>query len=152
VRAALCESAVAHDVRLGVSRIEVDRPGRSYTIDTLKLLRERSPQDELTLVLGADQAAQLASWREPESVLSLAAVAVASRGGLEREAVLRHVGDLAGSERIAFFEMPRVDVSSTVVRRRAAAGRPIRYLVPDDVADYVEANRLYGPTVPVSAE
>ena len=152
VRVRLCDYAVAPDDRLTLSRAEVDRPGPSYTVDTLRLLRERSPEDELTLILGADQAARLPSWREPERVLSLAAVAIAARGGLEQEAVLRHLEGLTGSERIAFFDMPRVDVSSTLVRERAASGRPIRYLVPDKVADYVDANKLYGATVPVSAE
>jgi nicotinate-nucleotide adenylyltransferase len=152
VRARLCDYAVAPDERLTLSRLEVDRQGPSYTVDTLRLLRERSPEDELTLILGADQAARLASWRDPEGVLSLAAVAVAARAGLEQGAVLRHLDGLAGSERIAFFDIPRVDVSSTLVRERAASGRPIRYLVPDRVADYVEANRLYGAGVPVSAE
>ena len=152
VRARLCDYAVARDERLTVSRLEVDRPGPSYTVDTLRVLRERAPQDELTLILGADQAARLSSWREPETVVSLATPAVARRGGLEQEAVLRQIGDLPGRERIAFFEMPRIDVSSTLVRERAAAGRPLRYLVPDAVAEHVEANRLYGPAVPVSAE
>ena len=152
VRVRLCEHGVAPDDRLTLSRLEVDRPGPSYTVDTLRLLRERSPEDELALILGADQAVRLASWHDPEGVLSCAEVAVAARGGLEREAVLRHLDRLAGSEGISFFEMPRVDVSSTLVRERVASGRPIRYLVPDRVADYVEANRLYGATVPVSAE
>ena len=152
VRVRLCDLAVAPDDRLAVSRVEVERPGPSYTVDTLRLLRERSPEDELTLILGADQASRLPSWREPEGVVSLATVAVAARGGLEREAVLRQLEGLDGSERIAFFDMPRVDISSTLVRERAASGRPIRYLVPDRVAAYVEAERLYGATVPVSAE
>ena len=152
VRARLCDYVVAPDDRLDLARAEVDRPGPSYTVDTLRILRERSPEDELTLILGADQAARLPSWREPEAVLSLATVAVAARGGLEQEAVQRQLDGLAGSERIAFFDMPRVDISSTLVRERAAAGRPIRYLVPDKVADYVHAKGLYGATVPVSAE
>ena len=152
VRVRLCDYAVAPDQRLDLSRVEVDRPGPSCTADTRRLLRERSPETEPTLILGADQAATLASWREPEVVLSLATVAVAARAGLEREAVLRQLGGLAGRDRITFFEMPRIDVSSTLVRERAGSGRPIRYLVPDRVAEYVEANRLYGATVPVSAE
>ena len=152
VRVRLCEHAVAPDDRLTSSRLEVDRPGPSYTVDTLRLLRERSPEHELTLILGADQAVRLQSWHEPEAVLSLATVAVADRGELERGAVLRQLDGLAGSERIAFFDMPRIDVSSTLVRERAASGRPIRYLVPDEVADYVNAERLYGATAPVTAE
>ena len=150
VRVRLCDYAVAPDERLTLSRLEVDRPGPSYTVDTLRLLRERSPDHELTLVLGADQAAQLRSWHEPEAVMSLATVAVAAREGHEQKAVLRRLEGLPGGERIAFFDMPRIDVSSTLVRERAATGRPIRYLVPDDVADYVRANRLYGATVPVN--
>jgi nicotinate-nucleotide adenylyltransferase len=59
---------------------------------------------------------------------------------------------LAGSERIVFFEMPRVDISSSIVRERCASGRPIRYLVPHKVVDHVEASGLYGSSTPVSAE
>ncbi len=143
VRVRLCDCVADSDDRLAVTRIEVDRAGPSYTVDTLRLLRERSPEDELTLILGADQAARLPSWREPEGVVSLATVAVAARGGLEREAVMRRLEGLAGAERLAFFEMPRIDVSSSLVRERAAEGRPIRYLVPEGVRAEIEARGLY---------
>jgi nicotinate-nucleotide adenylyltransferase len=152
VRVRLCEQAVEGDPRFEVSRIEVDRSGPSYSIETLRLLRERSPGDDLTLILGADQASRLPSWREPEAVLSLARVGVAAREGVEREAVMRRIYGLAGSERIAFFDMPRIDLSSSLVRRRAASGRPIRYLLPDKVADHVERQGLYGASTAVSAE
>ena len=105
--------------------------------DTLAEHRAR-PDDELTLILGADQAAALPEWHEPETVLERATVAVAAREGMEREAVLRRLEPLAGHERTRFFEMPRLDISSTDVRERAAAGRPIRYLVPDTV-EYIRA-------------
>lgn len=152
VRVQLCDFALAADARFGLSRIEVDRDGPSYMADTLRLIAERSPGDELVLILGADQAAALPDWHEPETVLELAAVAVASREGMEREAVLRRVEPLAGHERIQFFDMPRLDISSTMVRERAAAGRPIRYLVPDKVANYIGAKSLYGASTPVVAE
>ena len=152
VRVQLCDFAVATDARFGLSRIEVDRDGPSYTVDTLRLIAERSPGDELVLILGADQAAALPDWHEPEAVLELATVAVASREGMEREVVLRRVEPLAGRERIEFFDMPRLDISSTMVRERAAAGKPIRYLVPDKVANYIGAKSLYGASTPVSAE
>jgi len=147
----LCARAVAGDERLSVSPIEVDRGGLSYTVDTLHTLRERDPAAELTLILGADQAAALPEWREPEEVLALSQVAVASRAGMERDAVLRRLGGLAGVERIAFFEMPRVDISSSLVRSRAASGRPIRYLVPDSVAEAIDARGLYRTAIPVAA-
>ena len=152
VRARLCEYAVEGDSRFSVSRAEVDRPGRSYTVDTLRRLSREAPQDDPTLILGADQASRLPSWREPEAVLSMARVAVAEREGLGREALLGGLLGLAGSERIVFFEMPRVDISSSIVRERCASGRPIRYLVPHKVADHVEASGLYGSSTPVSAE
>ena len=152
VRVELCERAVEGDPRFSVSRAEVDRPGPSYTVDTLRLLGQRSPDSELTLILGADQASDLPSWREPETVLSLARVAVAERAGLEQGAVLRRLRGLAGGDRIAFFEMPRIDISSSLLRRRAASGRPMRYLVPHKVAELVEARGLYGASAAVSAE
>lgn len=151
-RAQMCELAVAGDAGLGVLRAELERPGRSYTVDTLRLLRERSPGSGLTLILGADQASELPSWREPEAVLSLAQVAVAARAGIEQEAVRRRVARLDGGESITFFDMPRIDISSSLVRERAGSGRPIRYLVPDRVADYVQAERLYGMPVAAGAQ
>jgi nicotinate-nucleotide adenylyltransferase len=150
-RTAMCELAVQGDGRFGVSRAEVDRPGPSYTVDTLRALRGAAPDDELVVILGADQASALASWHEPEGVLGLARVAVAEREGLKREAVLRSLEGLEGREVIAFFDMPRIDISSSAVRNRAASGRSIRYLVPDKVAEYVESRGLYGATAPVSA-
>ena len=152
VRVRMCEQAVERDPRFEVSRIEADRSGPSYTVDTLRLLRERAPDAHLTVILGADQASRLPSWHEPDAVLSLARVAVAARGGLEREAVMRRIGSLSGSDQVAFFDMPRIDLSSSLVRERAASGRSIRYLLPDKVADFVEAEGLYGASRAVSAE
>lgn len=151
VRLRLCERAVAGDPRFEVSRAEVDRAGPSYTADTLRLLAESSPGDELTVILGADQASALGSWREPEAVLSLARVAVASREGIEREAVARRLHGLAGHERIEFFDMPRVDVSSSLVRRRLAEGSPVRYLVADAVVAEIEALGLYAASAAAQA-
>jgi nicotinate-nucleotide adenylyltransferase len=151
VRAELCELVAASDPRIEVSRIEVDRPGPSFMADTLRLLAEDAPDDELVLVLGADQAAALGEWHEPERVLASATVAVAAREGMEREAVRRRVEPLAGHERMVFFDMPRIDVSSSLVRERVAAGRSIRYLVPDSVANRVQADRLYGYPTPAAA-
>ncbi len=144
VRARLCERAVDGDPRFAVSRAEIERRGPSFTADTLSLLSAASPGDELVLILGADQAAALPSWHEPETVLSLARVAVASRVGIEREAVTRRLHGLPGHEDIEFFDMPRVDVSSSLVRERVREGRPIRYLVPAGVAEEIDSGGLYG--------
>lgn len=139
----LCLAAVAGDERFVVSRTELDRAGRSYTADTLRLLREQQPDDELTFIVGGDMAASLPSWREPEAVLSLATLAVAERVGAKRAVIERELAPLAGAERVEFFAMPRIDVSSSIVRARVAAGRPIRYLVPDAVAEAIDRAGLY---------
>ena len=145
VRLQMCDYATAADERFGLSRIEVDREGPSYTADTLRELRERSPDPELVLILGGDQAAALREWHEPAEVMRLATIAVAARGEIDRTRVEDAVG---GQAELRFFEMPRIDVSSTMVRERAASGQPIRYLVPDKVANFIGAQSLYGASVP----
>jgi nicotinate-nucleotide adenylyltransferase len=153
VRLRMCEQAIASDSRFAVSRLEVDRPGPSYTVDTLRELRHQAPERDLFLILGADQAAALPRWHAPEQVLELATVAVAERDGHRREEVRRSVASLAGADdRLTFFDMPRVDISSSLVRSRAAEGVPIRYLVPDEVASLIAAQNLYGASAPVVAE
>lgn len=142
-RHALCRAAVAGDERLDVSRLEVDRRGRSYTVDTLRELHDQRPQDDIIFIAGGDMARSLPSWREPEAILSLATLGVAERAGDERDAIAAAIAPLSGSERVRFFDMPRVDVSSSMVRERVATGRPIRYLVPDAVAAAIAQNGWY---------
>jgi nicotinate-nucleotide adenylyltransferase len=139
----LCLLAIAGDGRLSVSRQEIDRPGPSFTVETLRELREGSPGDEFFLIMGGDEAAALGSWRDPEEVLSLATVAVAEREHTRRQHVVAAIASLGGGEGVTFFSMPRVDVSSTMVRERVAAGRPIRYLVPEGVGGYIANRGLY---------
>jgi nicotinate-nucleotide adenylyltransferase len=142
-RHALCEAAVAGDERFAVSRMELDRAGRSFTVDTLRALHDQSPQDDITFIAGGDMARSLPSWREPEALLSLATVAVAERAADRRDAISAAIAPLAGSDCVRFFDMPRIDVSSSLVRERVAAGRPVRYLVPDAVADAIAQNGWY---------
>jgi len=101
--------------------------------------------------MGADQAASLPSWREPEEVLSLATIGVVPRTGWHREEVTIRLVKLKGAARVVFFDMPRIDVSASLVRHRVADGKPIRYLVPDAVAELVLQRGLYGAS-PVGAE
>jgi nicotinate-nucleotide adenylyltransferase len=143
-RLALCLLAVEGDERFSVSALETGRTGPSYTVDTLEELKSSAPENELFLILGGDVAAGLPSWREPERVLSLATVAVAKRRGTARASVDSALRSLPGGERAQFFRMPRIAVSSTLIRRRVRAGQPIRYLVPDAVAAYIDQHQLYG--------
>ena len=143
-RVELCELAVAGDPRLGVSRVDADVPGASWTVDTLGRLHERHPEHALTFIVGGDMARSLPSWREPEAILELAELGVAEREDVRRADILEALAGLRGvPERIRFFDMPRLDVSSTLVRRRAAARQPIRYLVPDPVAATVQHKGIY---------
>ena len=150
-RLSLCRAASEDDERFGVSRVELDRPGPSYTVDTLRALRaERPAEDELVLLLGGDQAAELPQWHRPEEVLALAEVGVVARAGLSPAEVRARLGGLRGAEGLRFFEMPRIDISSTLVRRRVADGRPIRYLVPRPVERLIAELRLYRSPVAAS--
>jgi nicotinate-nucleotide adenylyltransferase len=148
-RLTMCEYAVGADARFAVSRMEIDRGVPVYTVDTLRELSSRSGAgDELFLLLGGDQAAALGSWCEPEEVLSLAVVAVAEREDWRRSEIVSALGSLCEEpDRVRFFDMPRVEISSSLVRSRARSGLPIRYLVPDKVAAYIESNGLYGASV-----
>jgi len=144
VRLELCRAATAGYPGLEVSAIEAGRPGPSYTVDTLRALHDDSPGDELTFIVGGDQAHGLPTWREPEAILELARLGVAEREELRRQDVLDRLAGMRGvPERLAFFDMPRVDISSTLVRRRVAAGRSVRHLVPPAVADRIASLDLY---------
>jgi nicotinate-nucleotide adenylyltransferase len=149
-RLEMVELATAEDERFEVSRVEIDREGPSYTADTLRALHEAAPDDELFLILGGDQAATLAGWHEPDEVLALATVAVLERLSWSRQAIGIKLSRLQGGRAIRYLEMPIIQISSSAIRRRAAAGRPIRYLVPDKVAAYIEANGLYGASTSIS--
>jgi nicotinate-nucleotide adenylyltransferase len=148
VRLELCRLAAGDAPGIEVSAIEVERPGRSYTVDTLRALHDARPEDDLTFIAGADQACGLPGWREPAAVLDLAELAVAERVATRRDDVLEALRGLAGAQqRVRFFSMPRVDVSSSLIRRRVAEGRPIRWLVPDAVKRAIAERALYQPKV-----
>ena len=133
-RVEMLRRAVAGTPGLTVDPVEADRPGPSYTVDTLRLLREREPGREFILLLGADAAAGLPKWRESEEVLRLARVAVFARPGVPMP---------EAPWVSAVVPAPAIDISATELRRRAAAGRSIRYYVPDAVATYVAERGLY---------
>ena len=143
----LCHLATAKDDRFAVSRIELDRGGPSYTVDTLRTIHAGSPGDDLIFIVGGDVAQGLPSWREPEAVLELATIAVAEREGVRRQDIAERVSALPGAGRLVFFDIPRMDISSSSIRRRVREGRPIRYLVPDDVARVIGARGYYRPKV-----
>jgi nicotinate-nucleotide adenylyltransferase len=143
VRLEMTRLAVAGDERLGVSGLETESDEPSYSYRTLELLREQRPDEELFFVMGADAAAGLESWRRPERILELARLGVAGRRGVGRSEVEAALERLGGAGRAEFLDMPQIEVSSTMVRRRVAGGRPIRYMVPDPVAELIADRGLY---------
>jgi nicotinate-nucleotide adenylyltransferase len=142
-RVELCRRAVAGEERMDVSRVDADVPGPSYTVATLRRLNDERPDAELTFIVGGDMALSLPSWREPEAILELASLGVAEREGMRRIDIADRLSGLRGGDRVQFFDMPRLDISSSLIRRHVAAGRPIRHLVPDPVVEYIAHAGLY---------
>jgi nicotinate-nucleotide adenylyltransferase len=141
VRLEMVRLAAAEDELLEASDVEVLRDEPSWTFRTLELLHDERPEDEITLLMGADVAESLGSWENPKRVMELAAVGVAGRSGSildDAESVLEGLGG-----RFKTIRMPGLGVSSTRVRRRVAAGKSIRYLVPDPVCGLIEEKGLY---------
>jgi nicotinate-nucleotide adenylyltransferase len=144
----MCRLAVGADPRFEVSTLEVQRGGPSYTADTLREIHETAPGDDLTFIVGGDMAHSLPTWREPAEVVRLARLGVAEREGGARQDIAARIAEVPGSDgRVTFFDLPRVDISSSLIRRRVAEQRPIRFLVPDAVADYIAARGLYRSAV-----
>jgi len=137
LRVAMVRALVGDDARFEVERVEIDRGGLSYTVDTLATLAERCPERELVLLAGADVLGTFARWREPHRVRHLSTLVVLTRGDAAE------VGpDFPGGPPIV-LPTRRVDVSSTEVRARLAAGRSIRGFVPEGVAEIIRSAGLY---------
>jgi nicotinate-nucleotide adenylyltransferase len=143
LRLAMTRLAAADDSRFAVSSLEVDRDGPSYTYETLEMLAGERPDTDLVFVMGADAAVGLESWRRPERVVELARLAVARRAGVSDADVGAAMRSLGAEGRATILEMPQFGVSSSSVRERAAARRPLRYLVPEAVARFIEEKEIY---------
>jgi len=135
-RLAMTRLLAGNDERFDVSSIEIDRGGLSYTVDTLTSLGARWPAAELFLLVGADVPRSFPSWREPERIVQLATVVVLQRGGESTD-----VAGMPGTPRV--LATRRIDVSSTEIRHRVREGKSIRGFVPETVAEFIAAERLY---------
>ena len=143
-RLAMVEAAVAANPAFEVSRLEVERAGPSYTVDTLAALCDADPSDRLALILSAESYSELATWHEPRRILDLADLIVAPRDGYadaDPDLVRSQFPD--SSATIAFLDGPHIRLSASEIRERAASGRSVRYLVPDAVAAYISDHGLY---------
>jgi nicotinate-nucleotide adenylyltransferase len=144
-RVMMTRLAIGGDPALDLSLVEMERPGPSYTVDSLAQLRAHLGDEVgLVLIMAADSFAEIETWREPDRLLELAEWAVGPRPGTpfpDRAALRERFG--AAAARIHLLEGPSLDVSSSEIRARVAAGRPIRYLVPRAVEELIVARGLY---------
>jgi nicotinate-nucleotide adenylyltransferase len=129
--------ATADEPAFDVSRIEIERSGPTYTVDTLREFQRCSPSAELFFITGSDAILQILTWKDADDALDLATFVAVTRPTHDLSAVK----DLPGN--IAMLEIPALAISSTDIRRRVADGRPIRYLVPDAVASFIDEHGLY---------
>ena len=141
-RLAMARLAFVHVPRAVVDDRELRRAGPTYTIDTLRQLQREFPQAQLLLVIGADQAESLHSWRESAVIAQLATIAIAARARPTTDAPPFDATKLPPGRREP-LELPPMPVSSTEIRRRAAAGQDITQLVPVPVARYIDQHHLY---------
>lgn len=136
--------ATAANADFEVSRMEIDRPGITYTVDTLVALHETYGADaEIFFITGADALWEIMAWRDAEKVASLATFIGASRPGYDVEAAAAVRDVVSAGFRIEFVEVPALAISSTDIRRRVAEGRAIRYLTPESVVTYIGKRGLY---------
>jgi nicotinate-nucleotide adenylyltransferase len=138
----MTEAAITGNPLFSISTIEMDREGPSFTVETLRALHE--PGIELSFIVGMDSLRDLPTWRDPEGIVALAEIVAVYRGGIDSVDLTKLESILpAVRGRVHVVPIPALDVSSTDIRARVAAGQPIRYLVPDSVVHYIEKNGLY---------
>ena len=139
--------ATASNPRFWVSRVDIDRHGPTYTIDTLRDLHTEMPDADLYFITGADALADIFTWRNAEELFALAHFVGCTRPGYEMdEATLKGIP----KDRVTIVEIPALAISSTDCRKRKAAGEPVWYLVPDGVVQYISKYSLYLPDKPDS--
>jgi nicotinate-nucleotide adenylyltransferase len=144
-RVAMLGMATAGEPSWHVCRLEIDRGGLSYTVDSLREIHAERPDDELFVLLGSDTLRDIGSWREPEEIFRLARPLLVHRAGSPQPEIPESVRTLTPTdvEEPAIVEMPAMNVSSTEIRARIAAGQSIDDLVPPAVARYIAKHKLY---------
>jgi nicotinate-nucleotide adenylyltransferase len=141
--------ATASNPRFEVSRVDIDRGGPTYTIDTLRDLTALMPDADLYFITGADALAEIFTWRDADELFELARFVGCTRPGYEMTA--NTLGDIP-SDRVTILEIPALAISSTECRDRRAKGEPVWYLVPDGVVQYLAKHDLYTPSDPTRQE
>jgi nicotinate-nucleotide adenylyltransferase len=133
--------AIAENDRFGISRTEMERPGMSYTLDTLKAMGARHPGSDLFFIAGMDAVLEIASWKEPFEISSLCTIVTVQRPGYDKAGLENLPQGIRGSLRV--IETPMLDISATDIRNRVRGKSCVRYLLPEAVRAYIEKNGLY---------
>lgn len=132
--------ATAANPHFTVSRVDIDRDGPTYTVDTLRDLRSEMPDADLFFITGADALAEIFTWREPEELFELATFVGCTRPGYSMDPTT--LGSIP-ADRVTLIEIPALAISSTDCRERKKRGQPVWYLVPDGVVQYIAKHHLY---------
>jgi len=142
-RLAMLDCAIVDNPYFAISRIDVDRPGPHYSVDMVRLLQTDYPQAELYFIMGGDSLRDLPKWHQPQVLIRLCKIAVMRRPQSTISPTMHNdtLPELAG--RLTIVDAPLIDVSSTAIVARCAAGNSIRYLVPDAVLAYIKDHQLY---------
>lgn len=139
-RLAMTKLAIAGNSLFEISTVDVRRSGPTYTIDTLREIHESNPEADIYFITGADSIAQIDSWKDSSQIWPLAHFVGVTRPGHSLEVPKSAAGD------VSLLEIPALAISSTDIRARVESGKPIDYLLPDSVIDYIHANNLYQGT------
>jgi nicotinate-nucleotide adenylyltransferase len=142
-RVDMVEAAVATNERFCVDRIEVDAGRPMHSVETVRILKERSPDDDWYFISGADEVSNLLAWKEPDRLLEEIVMVAATRPGYDLSKLDHLEKALRNFDRIFPVECTRVDISATGIRRRILQGKSVRYLVPEGVYEIISDRRLY---------
>lgn len=145
-RLAMVRLGIASNLHFQISRVDVDRPGPSYTVDTVSLLQEQwGSEAELFFVMGLDSLVEVPTWHQPERLIELCRLVAVSRPGFEVDMEQLEDSVPGISSRVEIIDMPEVEISSSDLQRRVHEGLPIKYQVPEEVESYISKFRLYEP-------
>ncbi len=144
-RLKMLQLAIAGRPHFKVSAMEIERPGPSYTVDTIAELRRKfSGEEEIFFILGWDNLAQLTEWREPSRLIKMCYLVAVPRPGCQRPDLDALEASIPGiSQRVVFLDKPHIDISASAIRELAARGLPLSHLVPEPVAEYIRQHKLY---------
>lgn len=143
-RAEMTRLAIRANSHFEFSDIELNREGNTYTVDTLRILKEEYPDDEFFFITGSDTLFQMESWKEPAQIFEYAAIVTSSRGidEIDLEEQAEHLKERFGA-RIHILNMPQIEISSTAIRAMISEGRSARYMTEDAVLNYIKEKGLY---------